>query len=97
MIDLTSESDFHFDYDELVDNFDEFQLSDEDVEQRNPINKNDDICSPISLEELLSLLIAFPTEEIFNLITDQTNIYGKRNEQSSNQRKISQWNDVNNQ
>ena len=27
-----SESDFDFDYDELVDNFDEFELSDEDIE-----------------------------------------------------------------
>ena len=30
--DDTSESDFGFDYDELVENFDEFELSDEDIE-----------------------------------------------------------------
>ena len=30
--DDTSESDFDFDYDELVDNFDEFELFDEDTE-----------------------------------------------------------------
>ena len=36
----TSESDFHFDYDELVVNFDEFKIAAEDVEERNPMNKD---------------------------------------------------------
>ena len=40
MTHLTSKSDFDFDYDELVDNFDEFELSDEDVEEPNPMNES---------------------------------------------------------
>ena len=42
----------------------------------------------------VSVFRTFFTEEILNLITDQTNIYGKGKKQSSNQRKISQWKDV---
>ena len=44
--DDTSESGFDFDYDELVYNFDEFELSDEDievhvyVEELNPMNES---------------------------------------------------------
>ena len=60
---LTNESDFHF------------RFSDEDVEQRNSVNENDGVCNPIVLKELLTI---FSTEEIFNLITDLTNIYEKR-------------------
>ena len=54
----TSESDFDFDYDELVDNFDEFELSDEDievyVEELNPMNESyvtDGGFTSISLKE----------------------------------------------
>ena len=101
--DDTSESDFDFDYDELVDNFDEFELSDEDikvyVEERNPINESyvtDSNFTSISLKEPepVSVFRIFLTEEILNLITDQTNIYGKGKKQSSNQRKTSKWKDV---
>ena len=42
--DDTSESDFDFDYDELVENFDEFEHSDEDievyVEELNPMDES---------------------------------------------------------
>ena len=42
--DDNGESDFDFDYDELVDNFDEFELSDEEievyVEELNPVNES---------------------------------------------------------
>ena len=101
--DDTNESDFDFDYDELVDNFDEFELSDEDievyVEELNPMNESyvtDGSFTSISLKEPepVSVFRTFFTEEILNLITDQTNIYGKGKKQSSNQRKISKWKDV---
>ena len=85
--DDTSESDFDFYHDELVDNFDEFELSDDDikvyVEELNLINENyftnGDFTS-ISLKEPepVSVFRTLFTEEILNLITDQTNIYGKR-------------------
>ena len=102
--DDTSESDFDFDYDELVDNFDEFELSDEDievyVEELNPMNESyitDGGFTLISLKEPepVSVFRTFFTEEILKLITDQTNIYGKGKKQSSNQRKTSKWKDVN--
>ena len=56
------ESDFDFDYDELVDNFDEFELSDEDievyVEELNLMNENcitDGGSTSISFKELAPL------------------------------------------
>ena len=50
----------------------------------------------ISLKEpeLVSIFGIFFTEGILNLITDQTNIYGKGKKQNSNQRKTSKWKDV---
>ena len=101
--DDTSESDFDFDYNELVDNFDEFELSDEDIElyteELNPMNESyvtDGGFTSISLKqpERVSVFRTLFTEEILNLITDQTNIYGKGKKQSSNQRKTSKWKDV---
>ena len=101
--DDTSESDFDFNYDELVDNFDEFELSDEDievyVEELNPMNRSyvtDGGFTSISLKEPEPVLVfrTFFAEEILNLITDQTNIYEKGKKQSSNQRKTSKWKDV---
>ena len=96
--DDTSESDFHFDYDELVDNFDEFELSDKDIEvhieELNRMNESyvtDDGFTSISLKEPepVPVFRTYFTKEILNLITDQTNIYGKGKKQSSNQRKTS--------
>ena len=101
--DDTSESDFDFDYDELVDNFDEFELSDEDIEvyveevyTMNGRYVTDGGFTSISLKEPepVSVFRTFLTEEILNLITDQTNIYGKGKKQSSNQRKTSKWKNV---
>ena len=73
--DDTSERDFDFDYDELVDNFNEFELSDENVEELNPINENyvtDGGFTSISLKksEPVSVFRIFFTEEILNVITD---------------------------
>jgi len=82
--DDTSESDF--DYDELADNLDELELSDEDLdvygEELNSMNESniaDDGFTSISLKERtpVSVFRTFFTGEILNLITDQTNIYGK--------------------
>ena len=55
---MPSESDFDFDYDELVDNFDEFELSDKDIEELNPMNESyitDGGFTSISLKEFQSL------------------------------------------
>ena len=85
--DDTSESDFDFDYDELADNLDGFELSDKDievyVEELNPMSESyvtDGGFTSISLKEpeSVSVFRTFFTEEILNLITDQTNIYGKK-------------------
>ena len=86
--DYTSESDFN-----------ESELSDEDVEELNPMNESyvtDGDFTSISLKqpEPVSVFRTFFTEEILNLIIDQTNIYGKGKKQSSNQRKTSKWKDV---
>jgi hypothetical protein len=101
--DDTSESDFDFDYDELADNLDELELSDEDLdvyaEELNSVNESniaDGDFTSISLKERTpaSVFRNFFTEEILNLITDQTNIYGKGKKQSNNQKKTSNWKDV---
>ena len=100
-------SDFDFDYDELINNFGEFEPSDEDIEEHaeelNPMNESyvtDGGFTSISLKEPepepepVSVFRTFFTEEILNLITDQINIYGKGRKQSGNQRKNSKWKDV---
>ena len=101
--DDTSESDFDFDYDELVDNLDKVELSDEDMdlyaEELNSMNESyatDSGFTSISLKEPTPIAIFrnFFTKEILNLIIDQTNIYGNEKKQSSTQRKISKWKDV---
>jgi hypothetical protein len=50
----------------------------------------------ISLKERtpVSVVRTFFTEEILNLITDQTNIYGKGKKRSNNQKKTNNWKDV---
>jgi len=50
----------------------------------------------ISLKERtpVSVVRTFFTEEILNLITDQTNIYGKGKKRSNNQMKTNNWKDV---
>ena len=101
--DDTSKSDFDFDYGELVDNFDEFESSDEDIEvyieELNSMNEKyvmDGGFTSLSLKEPAPVPIfrTFFTEEVLNLITDQTKIYGKGKKQSSSQRKTSKWKDV---
>ena len=90
--DDTSENDFNFNYDELVDNFNEFELSDEDievyVEELSSMNEkyvSDSGFTSISLKESepVSVFRTFFTKEILNLITDQTSIYGKGKKQNS--------------
>ena len=44
--------------------------------------------------EPVPIFRTFFIEEVLNLITDQTNIYGKGKKQSSSQRKTSKWKDV---
>ncbi|CAF1651758.1 unnamed protein product, partial [Adineta ricciae] len=88
--DDTSESDLDFDYDELVDNLDEVELSDEDldVNAEDPNSMNESYIThcgftSISLKQLtpVSVFRKFFDEEILKLITDQTNIYGKGKKQ----------------
>jgi hypothetical protein len=99
----TSESGFDFDYDELVDNLDELELFDEGLdvyaEKLNSMNESyvtDGGFISISLKERTPVLVlrTFFTEEIFNLITDETNIYVKGKKRSNNQRKTRNWKDV---
>ena len=77
--DDTSDSDFDFDYDELVDNSDELELSDEDLDvyaeelsSMNESNIADGGFTSISLKERtpVSVFRTFFTEEILNLVTD---------------------------
>ena len=101
--DNTKEIDFDFDSDELVDNLDELELSDEDLnayqEEPNLMNENDIAdggFTSISLKErtAVSVFPNFFTEEISNLITDQTNVYGKGKKRSNNQKKTNNWKNV---
>ena len=101
--DDTSESDLGFDSDELLDNLDELELSDEEsdlhTEELDSINESymaDGGVTSISLKERtpVSVFRTFFTEEILNLITDQTNIYGKGKERNNTQKKTSNWKDV---
>ncbi len=101
--DDTRESDFDFDSDELADNLDELELSDEDLDVyeeeldlMNESNITDDGFTSISLKERtpVSVFRTSFTEEILNLITNQTNIYGKGKKRSNNQKKTSNWKDV---
>ena len=101
--DDSRESDFDFDYVELVDNLDELELSDEDsymyteeLELMNESYITDGGHISISLKEQtpVSVFRSFFTEEILNLITDQTNIYGRGKKSNDNQRKSSNWKDV---
>lgn len=93
-VDDSNESDF--DYDELVGNLDELELSDEDLnvyeDELNSMHGSyitDGGFTSVSLKEEtpVSVFRTFFTEEIFNLISDQTNIYGKGKKQSNNQKK----------
>ena len=90
-------------YDELVDNIDEIELSDQDLdeytEKLDSINElyiTDGGFTSISLIERTPVAVfrTFFTEEILNLITDQTNIYGKGKERNNKQKKTSSWKDV---
>ena len=90
-----SESDFDFDYDELVDNLDELELSDEDLDvysdELNFMNESyitDGGFTSISPKEQ-TLVSVFRT-----FFTDQTNIDGKGKKRSNNQKNTSNWKDV---
>ena len=81
--DDTSESDFDFDYDKLINILDEVKLSDEDLDvNAENLNSMNESCithsgfTSISLEELTQVPVFwnFSDEEILKLITDQTNI-----------------------
>ena len=82
-----SENDLGFNSDELLDNLDELELFDEEpdlhTEKLDSINENYILnggVTSISLKERtpVSVFRAFFTEGILNLITDQTNIYAKK-------------------
>ena len=94
--DDTSESDFDFDDDELADNLDELELSDDEdsdvyAEELNSMSESsitDSAFTSICLKELtpVSVFRNFVDEEIWQLITDQTNIDGKGKERSNHQK-----------
>jgi hypothetical protein len=101
--DDSRESDFDFDYDDLVDNLNELELLDEDsamdtgeLKLMNETYVADGGHTSISLKEQtpISVFRGFFTEEILTLITDQTNIYGRGRKSSDNRRKSSNWKDV---
>jgi hypothetical protein len=83
----SDESVFSFDYDELADDLDERQiLSDYSAENEMDLDYISESrmgqggFTSISSNDVTPILVfrIFFTEEIFNLIVDQTNIYGKQ-------------------
>ena len=98
-----TESDSDFDYNGIIDDIDELQISGEDSDanemEENSLDGSQAVgggFTSISLKEItpISIFRDFFTEEILNLITDQTNIYGKDKEQRKSQRKVTSWKNI---
>ena len=98
-----TESDSDFDYNGIIDDIDELQISEEDSDanemEENSLDGSQAVgggFTSISLKEItpISIFRDFFTEEILNLITDQTNIYGKDKEQRKSQRKVNSWKNI---
>ncbi len=84
--DESRESDFNFDSDELVDDLQELQISDEfskedqmDMDSMSESHTGDCGFTSISPSDTTPIAVfrSFFTEEILNLIVEQTNTYGK--------------------
>ena len=97
-----SESDLDFNHDELVDDFDDLELSDEDPDAYvDELNSSDEIIdadggfTAISNEEPTPILIfrAVCTEGILHVITEETNTYGKGKKGNMNNKKTDRWKD----
>lgn len=98
-----NDSDFSFDSDELVDDLDELQISDDvsnegqmNIDSMNESQTGDSGFTSISLNNTTPITVfrSFFTEEIFNLIAEQTNIYGKRKLARKSQNTKDRWKDV---
>jgi hypothetical protein len=99
----SDESDFDFVYDELANHLDAVQISSEqsseDEMEIDSLNQNyidGGGFTSISLKDAtpISVFRSFFTEEIINLITDQTNVYGAQKKRRNAQNKIGRWKDV---
>jgi len=92
--DESNDSDFSSDSDELVDDMQELQISEEfsnedqmDVYSMSESLTDDSGHTSISPNDTTPIAVfrSFFTEEIFNLIVEKTNIYGKRKFQRKSQ------------
>jgi hypothetical protein len=99
----SDESDFDFDYGKLADDLNELQISDKylnedemEIDSTSESYIGNGGFTSVSLKDItpISVFRSFFTEEILNLITDQTNIYGKQKTQRNSQNKTDRWKDV---
>ena len=97
------ESDFNFDYDKLADSLDELQISSEystenemNIDSISESRMGQGGFMSISSNDVTPILVFrnFFTEEIFNLIVDQTNIYGKQKQGRNSRNNTDLWEDV---
>ena len=101
--DESNDSDFSFDSDELVDNLQELRILDEfsnegqmDVDPMTESHIDDNGFTMISSNDTVPIAIfkRFFTEEVFHLIIEQTNIYGRQKFQRKSQNTNGRWTDV---
>ena len=101
--DESDNSDFNVDSDELVDDLQELQISNEfsnedpmDTDSMSESHTGDNGFTSISPDNTTPIAVfrSFFTEEVFNLIVEQTNIYGRQKFQRSRQNTNDRWQDV---
>jgi len=101
--DESNDRGFSFDSDELVDDLEELQISDEfsnedqmGIDSMNENYTGDSGFTSISPNDTSPIAVfrCFFTEEIFNLIVEQTNIYRKQKFQRKGQNTKDRWKDV---
>jgi hypothetical protein len=99
----SDKSDFNFDSDELADDLDELEILSEqstenemDVDSVSQSHLGQGGFTSISSNDVTPILVfrKFFTEEIFNLIVDQTNIYGKQKKRRNSRNNTDPWEDV---
>ena len=99
----SDESDFSFDLDEIAHDLDELEILSEystenemDVDSVYRSHPGQGGFTSISSKDVtpISVFRKFFTEEIFNLIVDQTNVYRKQKKRRNSRNNINPWEDV---
>lgn len=99
----SDESDFSFDLDEIADDLDELEILSEystengmDVDSVYRSHPGQGGFTSISSKDVtpISVFRKFFTEEIFNLIVDQTNVYRNQKKRRNSRNNTNSWEDV---